>query len=122
VESSDGNYLYFAKGRGKRGLWRRRLVTPDEGIEEPVLESLQSWGWWDLGPRGVFFLERDAQDRKVHLKFLDTTSRQITNLNTLDYPVRLASPSIAVAPDGRSVLYMQEENVGSNIVLMENFR
>jgi Tol biopolymer transport system component len=124
VESPDGQYLYFAKGRGRRGLWRRRLVGPGQGSEEPVLESLQYWGWWALGPDGIFFLElgNETPHRKVHLKFLELPSRRVTELRTLEYPVIPFEKPITVSPDGRQIVYEQIENAGSNIVLLENFR
>ena len=124
IESPDKQYLYFAKGRGKPGLWRRRLDTVGNGTEEPVLESLQHWGWWALGPNGVFFLEHAGElpAAKVHLKFLDLRSKQITDLRTLEYPIDDGVAPLTVSPDGRHVVYEQAENLGSNIVVIENFR
>lgn len=124
IESPDGKYLYFAKGRGKRGLWRRRLEPSGAASDEPVLESLQAWGWWALGPKGVYFLERadETPNTKVHLKFLETASRRITDLTTLDHPVNPWEAPITVSPDGRYVIFEQGENMGSNIVLIDNFR
>lgn len=124
IESPDGQYLYFARGRGKRGLWRRRLDALTDGAEEPVLESLQRWGWWAVGPNGVFFLEAAEQPGlpKIHLKFLDLSSKRITDLRMLEYPVNLWVAPITVSPDGRHALYEQEDNSGFNILLIENFR
>jgi len=124
VESPDGQYLYFARGRGKRGLWRRRLDTPRDWAEEPVLESLQRWGWWALGPSGIFFLEAADQPGipKIHLKFLDLSSKRITDLRTLEYPVNPWVAPLTVSPDGLHVVYEQEDNSGFNILLLENFR
>lgn len=124
MESPDGKYLYFAKGVFKRGLWRRPLGEPDKSKEEDVLESLQHWGWWTLGPNGIFFLEREANlpSAKVHLKFLDLASRKITDLRTLENPVFAWNGTIALSPDGRNVVIEEFENAGSNIVLLDHFR
>jgi dipeptidyl aminopeptidase/acylaminoacyl peptidase len=124
MESQDGKYLYFAKGLYKRGLWRRPLGGSGESSEEPVLESLQYRGWWALGPDGVFFLEREADlaNAKVHLKFLDLASRKITDLRTLENPIFPWNATLAVSPDGHNAVIEELENVGSNIVLIENFR
>lgn len=123
-ESPDGKYLYFSKGRDKRGLWRRPLNGSRGAPEEPVLESLRNWGWWTLGAHGVFFLEPENElpNAKVHLKFLDLTSRKITDLRTLEYLVFPVNAALAVSPDGRNVVVEQFENSGANIVLQENFR
>jgi Tol biopolymer transport system component len=124
MESPDGKYLYFAKGLYKRGLLRRSLEAAGEAKEELVLGSLQYWGWWALGPHGVFFLEREAElpNANVHLKFLDLASREITDLRTLENPIYPWNATLAVSPDGRNAVIEELENVGSNIVLIENFR
>ncbi|MCU1263029.1 MAG: hypothetical protein JWO80_5914 [Bryobacterales bacterium] len=124
VESPDGKYLYFAKGRGKRGLWRLRLGASGDGTEEPVLESLQNWGWWALGLNGVLFLEQagESSTAKVHLKFLDLSSKRITDLRTLEYPVDSGAATLTFTPHGGHVIYEQGEDRRSDIVLIENFR
>jgi Tol biopolymer transport system component/predicted Ser/Thr protein kinase len=121
-ESADGRYLYYAKGRGKKGLWRKPLSVPN-GREEPVLESLQYWGWWALAPQGIYFLEEPELPRlaKVRLKFFDLASKRITELATLEKPVNRTTPSICLSPDGRNLVYTQTDRDGSDIMLVENF-
>jgi Tol biopolymer transport system component/DNA-binding winged helix-turn-helix (wHTH) protein len=122
-ESANGKYLYYSKGRGKIGLWRKDLAVP-HGREEPVLESLQHWGWWSLAPQGVFFLEQPESPRpaNVRLKFLDLASQRITDLATLEKPVETTERGICVSPDGRHLLFTQMDREGSDIMLIENFR
>lgn len=136
MESPDGKYLYFARGRGKRGLWRRPLDGSRNAVEEPVLESLQYWGWWALGPNGIYFLEKtevtgeanwyaDAvidEYTKVHLKFLDLASKRITDLASFEYPLDLCTAPMAISPDAQHIVFEQAEDQGSSIVLLENFR
>ena len=125
LESPDGEYLYFARSRDdKPGLWRRRVNAAASVRDEPVLETLQNWGWWALGPEGVFFLEADGSlpTSKVLLKYLDLRSKRISDLKTLEYPTNSSDAPLTVSPDGRRVLYEQDENQGSNIVMIENFR
>jgi hypothetical protein len=97
------------------------LSGPGQGVEESVLESLQNWGWWALSPDGIFF-EEEPSTAKAHLKFLGLTSKQVSDLRTLEYPVNPNCRTITVSPDGHRVVYQQFENWGSNIVLIENFR
>ena len=121
-ESADGKYLYYAKGRGKKGLWRKAFSVPN-GREEPVLESLQYWGWWALAPQGIYFLEEPESPRlaKVRLEFFDLASKRITELATLEKPVNHSIPAICLSPDGRHLVYTQVERGGSDIMLVENF-
>ena len=53
-ESPDGKYLYYAKGRGEAGVWRKRLPT---GAEEVVLEDVKPgfWGYWAVVEGGIYF-------------------------------------------------------------------
>gem|GEM_PF-343729 len=121
-ESIDGKYLYYAKGRGKTGLWRKDLASPN-GLEEPVLGSLQDWGWWALAPRGIYFLEKAELPRraKVHLKFLDLASRRISELASLDRVIDRGSPAMCLSEDGRRLVFMNVDQGGSDIMLVENF-
>ena len=122
VESADGEYLYYAKGRATKGLWRKEL-TITNGREESVLESLQFWGWWALGPQGVYFLEQPQTPRnaKVRLKFLDPATKRIRDLATLEKPVNYGTSTISVSRDGLHLVYAQIDRQGSDIMLVENF-
>ena len=122
IESMDSKYLYFAKGRDRQSLWRRTLKSEDN-LEELVLEPLRRWGWWALGPEGIFFLSQsgDAPNTKVGLNFMDLESRRIAELSTLDNPVNPWKIAITASPDGRHVVCEQMEQA-SSIVLVENFR
>ena len=122
-ESSDGRYLYFAKGYEKTGLWRRDLVGDVRGYEEPVLASLQHWGWWALAPQGVYYFEQPESPPQagVHLKFFDLASERTTQLTTLEKPLNQWTAAVTLSPDGRSLVYTQTDRFGSDIMLIENF-
>jgi hypothetical protein len=122
-ESSDAKYLYYAKGRGKPGLWRLSLWNGSGGKEAPVLESVQEWGWWTLGPGVVYFLELPRSvDPRVHLKMFDIAERRTRELAILPYPVQIATPTIAASRDGRHLVYTQIDSMEADIMLAENFR
>jgi Tol biopolymer transport system component len=71
IESPDGKYLYFNKDRENGALWRLDVAS-GAGSEQPVLESLEWWGWWALGPNGIYFFEAvPPKSTMVHLKLLD---------------------------------------------------
>jgi len=127
IESADGKYLYFAvlKGPGKSGLWRRPLAIGPEAREEPVLESLQYWGIWALGPNGIFFLEHPdgLPNANADLKYMDLVSGRITRLLKVDKPMNWQTRVITVSPDGRHLIYEAYGDLRrSNIVLVEGFR
>ncbi len=121
-ESADGRYLYFAKGYEKSGLWRKELGD-SKGREEPVLASLQHWGWWALAPRGIYFFEQPESPSQAgaRLKFLDLKSERITDLATLEKPLNQSTAAVTLSPGGRSLVYTQTDRFGSDIMLIENF-
>jgi dipeptidyl aminopeptidase/acylaminoacyl peptidase len=123
LESFDGKFLYFAKGRGKPGLWRKELAGGFESPEQPVLPSMQDWGWWALGKTGVFYLEAPQKSNgTVDVKYLNFTSGNILEIGRLRKSPWLWNPVVTVSPDERFLVYEQPEQIGSNIVLVENFR
>jgi Tol biopolymer transport system component/DNA-binding winged helix-turn-helix (wHTH) protein len=122
-ESADGKYLYFAKGRGKHGLWRRSLPSTPNSKEEPILESLQEWGWWALSPRMIYFLEfSPSVTPRVQLKSLSLSDGRITGIIRLPNPVVGETPAIAASQDGKRVLYLQVGSTDADIMLLDNFR
>ena len=58
-ESTDGKYVYYAKGRTVSGLWR---VPTDGGNEEPVLSRLKPgyWGYWTTVGEAVYFVDKEC--------------------------------------------------------------
>jgi WD40 repeat protein len=117
-ESNNGKFLYYAKGRGKPGLWRRNL---SDAKEEPILDSLQEWCWWALGPEVIYFLELPRSVHpQVHLKALEIPGHRIRELGTLRYPVVNATTAIAVSSDGRHLGYTQIDAMEADIMLMQS--
>jgi hypothetical protein len=123
MESLDGQYLYYAKGRGKPGLCRLKLSHHSKSQEEPVLESLQNWGWWTLGPSVIYFLDLPRSlPARVHLKALDLSQGSTRELAILQYQALVATPAITASPDGRRLVYTQIDFMEDNLILVENFR
>jgi hypothetical protein len=124
VESLDGQYLYYFKGRGKPGLRRRtlakRLADPEE---EVILQSLQEWGWWALGADAIYFLELPRSlPPRVHLKVFDPSHPKIHELGVLPYPVAMATPAITASPDGRRLIYNQIDSMEADVMLVRNLQ
>ncbi len=118
-ESQDRNYLFYAKGRGRKGLWRRSLVS-NSGKEESVYEALQEWGWWALGPRLVYFLEApDNDNSQIRLQALDMSNGRVQVLTNLSLPVLPGSVDLAISRDGRFLAFSQVNPMEADIMLIE---
>lgn len=55
LESPDGQYLYFARGRMDSAIWRLKLSTREP---EPVVDDLMPgyWGCWTLHGDSIYYL------------------------------------------------------------------
>ena len=119
-ESQDGKSLYYAKGMNIGGLWS---VAVKGGEEAPVLDFPKAsfWGYWALVKTGIYFVNTEARPQPA-LQFLSFAGRRVVQVATLDRkPVPFVS-GIGVSPDGRWILYTQEDQRSSDIILVENFR
>ncbi len=116
-ESPDGRYVYYNKGSGARGLWR---MPVEGGREVRVLDSFKS----ELGvvfSDGIYFIDPDAKGG-VAMEFFDFATRQEKIVAELGKGNILILPiSIAVSPDRRQILYTQDDQLGADIMLVENF-
>jgi len=116
-ESPDGRFVYYVNSRYSPGLWR---VPPEggEGIEVlPALGGAEQW--FAVVERGIYFIPPRNPDRTYSIQFLEFASGKITSIATIDKPL---SSGLTVSPDGRSLLYTQVDQQGSDLMLVENFR
>ena len=118
-ESRDGRSVYYAKGQNVGGLWS----VPVKGGDETLVMELPEagyWGYWSLSDEGVYFVDTRAAPQVI--SFLDLGTRRVTTLAALARPaVAFYAPGLAVSSDGRKILYVQEEHLNSDLVLVENF-
>ena len=113
-ESSDGRYLYYARG-DEDGLWRVPLTG---GAEQQVLNqpSANFWGYWQVTPRGIFYLDRRAS--KPEIRLYNPETKQNTLFATLK---QLPPPyaGLTVSADGRLALMTSQRDAGRHITLAE---
>jgi eukaryotic-like serine/threonine-protein kinase len=121
-ESVDGKFLYYTKGRNLAGIW----CAPVEGGEERlVLETHKAgyWSAWTVVEQGVYFLTAENLARPA-IEFFSFTTGTVTEIAALAKPFRYwTNPTgLSVSPDGRWILYTQEDREDVDILLVENFR
>jgi Tol biopolymer transport system component len=116
IESADARSLYYAKFEVP-GIWKMPL--PD-GEETRVLDQSGGEGWssWALTPNGIYFIDGDTEGHAT-LAYFEFAAHRTVRISAMDKP---PSVGLAVAPDGRSILYVQNEFSESNIMLVQNFR
>jgi len=119
VESPDGRYLYYAKGRGQPGIWRLPVAGGDE---TPVLDKHRAglWRQWAVVEQGIFFITAERPEHPV-IEFFRFADRSVTPVMTLDKRLPDTISGLAVSPDGRRLIWAQLDHVSSDISLIENF-
>jgi Tol biopolymer transport system component/serine/threonine protein kinase len=117
-ESPDRKYLYYAKGRGTTGLWRKRL--PD-GAEEVVLPGLRPgfWGLWAVVENGIYYADQAGSGTPGGIYFYDFATKKTRQVSRTDKPFAVTDSAFAVSPDRRSILYTQVDQSGSDLFILD---
>lgn len=120
VESVDGKYLYYAKGRSAEGLWRKRL--PD-GDEAPFIPELKTgfWGYWALAAKGAYFLDWPGPGKPASIWWQAFEGHRV-QVGSVDGPPVVSDSGFVLSPDGRYLLYSQMDQSGSDILVLEHYR
>jgi Tol biopolymer transport system component/DNA-binding winged helix-turn-helix (wHTH) protein len=116
IESMDGRFLFYSKF-GECGIWKKSLDTNEESIL-PIHAC--KWFTWDVTRDGIYFLNPDPPPNG-RIEFFDFAHGQTTPILALDKPASLFG-GVTVSPDGKSLLFGQNELSESYIMVMKNFR
>jgi len=115
-ESADGSVVYYSDRRTNPGLWRAPVAG---GEEIQVLPALYDPNEFAATREGIYFIApRDAAGR-LSIQFLELAPGKVHPIASIDKPVYRA---LAVSPDGRTLLYVQADQTGRDLMLVENFR
>ncbi len=114
TESEDGRFLYYSKDE-QPGIWRMPL---NGGEEERVLDQFEGYLWfnWALASDGIYFLNK-ADSQKPTIEFFDFATRKRNVIDVVEKP----RYGLALAPDGKSLLYGRTESEDYDIMLVKNF-
>jgi Tol biopolymer transport system component len=115
IEAPDGDSVYAMKNTPARELWR---VSEKGGEAQKVLESLPDHLNYALVEGGIFFIPRPDPKSGYSLHYLNTATGRIERVASFEKPVC----HLAVSPDRRWILYAQFDQLGSDLMLVENFR
>ena len=118
-ESMDGKQLYYAKGRSVPGIWQKPVAG---GAETLLLDHHKAgyWRFWAVTPKGIYFATANEPARPI-IEFFNLATSKVTTIATLDKPLSPSEPGLTVAPNGRSLLFAQKDQSGSDLMLVENF-
>jgi len=117
-ESPDGRTLFFGRERplllSPTSLWK----MPVEGGEETKVLDLVGCGNCALADQGLWFINWTSRSDRA-LQVLEFATGKVTRVAPTSKPL---VPGLAVSPDGRTILYAQYDQWGTELMVVENFR
>jgi Tol biopolymer transport system component/DNA-binding winged helix-turn-helix (wHTH) protein len=116
IESDDGRFLYYSKEE-EPGIWKMPL---NGGEETRILDQPKGWSSWALVRGGIYFVN-SSNPSNGRIEFFDFITRETTAIFSPEKP-SLRIGSLAVSPDGKSLLYDRIESLDAYIMLVKNFR
>lgn len=124
VLSPDGKYFYYLRSRAAGHL---RRIPVGGGKEEDVLPQVPDRNWTAIG-RTIFYFQMRSGSTGLYginqpgdLMIFDPAVNRAekTGFTT---PLRIGNNGIAISPDGKYLVFPQLDQLGSDIMLVENFR
>jgi eukaryotic-like serine/threonine-protein kinase len=115
-ESPDGKFVYYSKGwPNSQSVWR---VAVEGGEATKVLDGVHRNGSWTVGADGIYFFTEPDDKGQSDLAVHEFAMGKIRKILTIERPVGL----LDVSRNGRTILYDQVDEAGSDLMLVENFR
>jgi hypothetical protein len=99
----------------KAGVWR---VPVEGGQETKVLDSVEFLNY-AVTEKGIYFVPMCGGIRCPSVQFFDLATRTVRSVAATGERVEV---ELTVSPDGKSLLYTQVDQIGSDLMLVENFR
>ncbi|MBZ5625683.1 MAG: serine/threonine-protein kinase [Acidobacteriia bacterium] len=116
LESTDGRYLYYTRSDSlSSSLW---MMPREGGEEKQVIDAVLRRAFFP-SREGIYFLSPPDNKQVISIRLLSRAGGSIQTLATLSAPPHWG---LSVSPDGRFVLYSQYDQVGRDLMLVENFR
>jgi Tol biopolymer transport system component len=114
-ESLDGKFVYYTKDQASSALWKMPLSG---GEESQVLPSVDLRNF-SLVNDGIYFIPGPGADGKYSIQFLRFATGKVKTVVPIPGQLEIG---LSVSPDGRSLLFSEIDEAGSDLMLVENFR
>jgi hypothetical protein len=92
------------------------------GEETAVLDFPKAtfWGYWALVNDGIYFVDAEVSPRPA-LRFFSFGTGRVSHVVDLEEKPIAHWPGMAIAPDGKWLLYTQVDHRSGDLMLVENF-
>jgi len=116
VESADGDILYFAVEEPDGKKIHAAPVKAPANQSVPIgMPAIDDHSCWTVVRGGIYFVP--AADPKS-LQYFDFTTKRVRKVFATDKPF---VNGVSVSPDGRFVLYTQQDALGTDLMLVDHF-
>ncbi len=112
LKSPDPQWVYYTRSDG--ALWK---VPRDGGEETQVLESVED-NYFAIVNGGIYFIPRPDSAGLHSIQFFNFATKRIQSIAKIESEI---DAYLSVSPDDRWILYSQDDQVGSDLMLVENF-
>jgi hypothetical protein len=114
-QSADGRLIYYAR---PDGVWS---VPIDGGVEKNVFsfETGASGAAFEASPEGIYFVGGGTTQKPGELMFFSFSGKSVSKVGGVESP---SSYGLSLSPDRRHLLYTKFTGVGTDLMLVENFR
>jgi Tol biopolymer transport system component len=118
-ESPDGQWIYYS-GAPVNVATRLRRASSRGGQATDVLPEQISGRNFAVAEAGIWYLTPSPSVKEGSLlRYYDFASKITRTVYRTEHPV---GPGMTLAPDGRRILFTQQDRRGSDLMLVENFR
>jgi hypothetical protein len=117
IESPDGKVLCFPWSLNDTTMMMLALDRPDATPQQvPEMPKISDEARWAVMPDGIYF---SPQDNPRSICFYDFASKRTREIFRADKDL---AEGLSISPDGRYMLYSQDDESNSDIMLVNNFR
>ena len=108
---------YILQATHDKSTLKKLALSGQPGTESEVdgLPRVRDSKLWALSPGGIYFVPAEAPRS---LRYFDFATRQIRPIFEVDKDF---DSGLSVSPDGRWILYSQNGDVSSDIMLVDHF-
>jgi serine/threonine protein kinase len=117
-ESPDGKSLYIQRGTsGNRSIWKAPVGGGEEIkiFGQPSLTVL-----WAYGKKTIYFFAQPNQQGHSNLLAYELETGEIRKILTVER--LLDYQNLTLSPNERTILFAQYDDLGSDLMLVENFK
>jgi Tol biopolymer transport system component/DNA-binding winged helix-turn-helix (wHTH) protein len=115
LESPDGRFIYYTKDLFNTSVWR---LPVEGGQATKVLEGLSNYLNLAIVDEGIYFVPQQVAPLASSIEFLDFATNHTKRIASFG---KFLTNGLALSPDGRWILYAQDELGVSELRLVENF-